>query len=308
MLAGATTCYDSDISSPSFLMSLSIASSAADPSLPIGVFDSGVGGLTVLRALRSRLPGERFLYLGDTARLPYGTKSRDSVLRYSVQAGDFLIERGIKHLVIACNTASSVAVDELRERFFPIPVIGVIEPGAAAGCATSASGQIAVVATEATVRGGAYQRAIAALRPDATVVARACSMFVALAEEGWTEGPIVEAVVHRYLDDLFADHPQLDTLLLGCTHFPLLLNALRKSIDARIEIVDSAATTAAALETDLLARGLLAPGRMERAVTLMATDGPERFARVGSRFLGEPVGADEVELVDLAANQRVPAA
>lgn len=277
-------------------------------SLPIGVFDSGVGGLTVLRALRARLPGERFLYLGDTARLPYGTKSRDSVLRYSLQASQFLIDQGIKYLVIACNTASSVAVEELRARFAPVPVIGVIEPGAAAGCSASRSGEIAVVATEATVRGGAYQRAIAALRPDAVVVTRACSMFVALAEEGWTEGPIVEAVIHRYLDDLLSQYPRVDTLLLGCTHFPLLMTALRQTIASRISIVDSAATTAAALEKDLVAKGLQAVSPPARPIALMATDGPERFARVGSQFLGEKVAAEDVELVDLALNQRVPAA
>lgn len=267
--------------------------------LPIGVFDSGVGGLTVLRALRNRLPDERFIYLGDTARLPYGTKSRDSVLRYSVQAGEFLIRRGIKYLVIACNTASSVAVDALRERFAPVPVIGVIEPGAAAGCASSASGQIAVVATEGTVQGGAYQRAIAAIRPDAEVIAQPCSLFVSLAEEGWTEGPIVEAVVHRYLDDVFAAHPRIDTLLLGCTHFPLLLDALSKAVSPAVTIVDSAETTAAALAEDLVARDLCAQRRRVPAISLMTTDSPQRFARVGSRFLGEDFEPHQVELVDL---------
>jgi glutamate racemase len=181
------------------------ARSSTDRRLPIGVFDSGVGGLTVLHALRLVLPHERFVYLGDTARLPYGTKSAASVLRYSVQAVRFLVEHGIKYLVVACNTAASVAVGELRQRFGPMPVIGVIDPGAAAACAASRSGQIAVLATEGTVNGGAYQRAIVGLRADAVVVPRACSLFVALAEEGWTTGPVVEAIAHRYLDDLFRD-------------------------------------------------------------------------------------------------------
>lgn len=273
--------------------------------LPIGVFDSGVGGLTVLRTLRKRLPNERFVYLGDTARLPYGTKSRDSVLRYSIQASGFLIRRGIKYLVIACNTASSVAVDELRERFAPVPVIGVIEPGAVAGCAASRTGQIAVIATEATVQGGAYQRAIARIRPDAGVVAKACSLFVSLAEEGWTDGSIVEAVIHRYLDEMFAQHPQIDTLLLGCTHFPLLLDALHAVVSPAVAIVDSAVTTAAALEQDLVARDLHAPnlnttGQAASPLTLLATDSPQRFARVGSRFLGGSFAPEQVELVDLA--------
>jgi len=277
---------------------LSPSPRSGSSSQPIGVFDSGVGGLTVLRALRRRLPNESFVYLGDTARLPYGTKSRDSVLRYSVQAGEFLLSRGVKCLVIACNTASSVAVEELRRRFAPTPVIGVIEPGAAAGCVASRSGGIAVIATEGTVNGGAYQGCIARLRPEARVVARACSLFVSLAEEGWTEGPIVEAIAHRYLDEMFATNPTLDTLLLGCTHFPVLIEALRKVLGAQIAIVDSAETTAAQLACELreLAPNLQsARGRL----MLLATDGPERFARVGSRFLGEVFEPSDVELVDL---------
>jgi len=275
-------------------------------SLPIGVFDSGVGGLTVLRALRQRLPSEQFIYLGDTARLPYGTKSGDSVLRYSIQAAEFLVDQGIKYLVIACNTASSVAVEALRERFAPMPVIGVIEPGSIAGCAASKSRHIAVLATEGTVRGGAYQRAIARLEPNAQVKAQACSLFVALAEEGWTDGAIAEAIAHRYVDELFRDDPQIDTLLLGCTHFPVLASALRAVIGPTITIVDSAETTARAVQAELIERGLLnAPGPRPAPI-LQATDSPERFARVGSRFLGESFDASRVELVDLAPTQRVP--
>lgn len=267
--------------------------------LPIGVFDSGVGGLTVLRALRERLPRESFIYLGDTARLPYGTKSGESVLRYSAQATQFLVGRGIKYLVIACNTASSVAVEELRDRFAPIPVIGVIEPGAVAGCAASRSGHIAVIATEGTVQGGAYQRAIARIRPDASVVAMACSLFVSLAEEGWTQGPIVEAVVHRYLDGILKAQDPIDTLLLGCTHFPVLREALHKVVGAEVAIVDSAQTTAEVLAEDLIGRSLVATQPQAR-MSLLATDSPQRFARVGSRFLGETFAPEQVELVDLA--------
>ncbi len=268
--------------------------------LPIGVFDSGVGGLTVLRALRQRLPEEQFIYLGDTARLPYGTKSGDSVLRYSIQAAEFLVEQGIKYLVIACNTASSVAVEPLRERFAPIPVIGVIEPGSIAGCAASKSGHIAVLATEGTVRGGAYQRAIARLQPKAQVRAQACSLFVALAEEGWTDGAIAEAIAHRYVDELFAEDPRIDTLLLGCTHFPVLASALRAVIGPSITLVDSAETTARAVQAELIDRRLLNSSGSVGPPILQATDSPERFARVGSRFLGEPFDASRVELVDLA--------
>jgi glutamate racemase len=268
-------------------------------SLPIGVFDSGVGGLTVLRALRQRLPHERFIYLGDTARLPYGTKSGDSVLRYSIQAAQFLIKQDIKYLVVACNTASSVAVEPLRERFSPVPVIGVIEPGSIAGCAASRSGHIAVLATEGTVRGGAYQRAIARLNPSARVAAQACSLFVALAEEGWTDGAIAEAIAHRYVDELFRGDPRIDTLLLGCTHFPVLAAALRAVVGASITIVDSAETTANAVEAELRDRRLLSAATHSPAPILQATDSPERFARVGSRFLGESFDPSQVELVDL---------
>ena len=268
--------------------------------LPIGVFDSGVGGLTVLRALRQRLPNEQFIYLGDTARLPYGTKSGASVLRYSIQAAEFLVDQGIKYLVIACNTASSVAVEALRERFAPMPVIGVIEPGSIAGCAASKSGHIAVLATEGTVRGGAYQRAIAQSKPNAQVIAQACSLFVALAEEGWTEGAIAEAIAHRYVDELFRNDPLIDTLLLGCTHFPVLAEALRAVIGSSVTIVDSAETTAKAVHAELLDRGLLRPAGEAMPPILQATDSPERFARVGSRFLGEAFDAARVELVDIS--------
>lgn len=267
--------------------------------LPIGVFDSGVGGLTVLRALRSRLPAEHFLYLGDTARLPYGTKSRETVLRYSMQAADFLVGRGFKYLVVACNTASAAAVDVLRERYAPVPVLGVIEPGVVAGCRGSRSGYIAVVATEGTVQGGAYQRAILALRAEARVVARPCSLFVSLAEEGWTEGPIVEAVARRYLDELFATDSGPDTLLLGCTHFPVLGPALRAVVGDEVTIVDSAETTAAFVVDDLQARNLMRPRRGDGTTTLYATDSVARFSAVGSRFLGRAVQPEEIELVDL---------
>jgi glutamate racemase len=269
---------------------------------PVGVFDSGVGGLTVLRALAAALPGEDFVYLGDTARLPYGTKSAESIRRYALQAAALLRERGVKCLVVACNTASAVALDELAAGFAPVPVLGVVEPGAAAACAATRSGHIAVVATESTVRGGAYQAAIHRLRPAAVVAARACPLFVALAEEGWTEGPVVEAVIHRYLDDLFGGdgtaHP--DTLVLGCTHFPVLAPAIRDVLGEQVAIVDSAETTAAALVGVLERAGLSraragAPGH----VRLLATDSAERFARVGGTFLGRPLQPGDVEVVDL---------
>jgi glutamate racemase len=274
---------------------------ASTMNAPIGVFDSGVGGLTVLRELRRRLPHEDFVYLGDTARLPYGTKSPGSIRQYSLQAARLLHERGVKCLVVACNTASAVALDALAAEFAPVPVLGVLEPGAAAACRATRSGRIAVLATEGTVRGGAYQAAIARMRPDAVVTARACPLFVALAEEGWTDGPIVEGVIHRYLDEVFAASPAAtpDTLVLGCTHFPVLAPALRKVLGDGIAIVDSAATTAAALAEVLQQHGLQRQSTAAGRVELLATDGPERFARVGAVFLGQPLAAGDVEIVDL---------
>ena len=174
----------------------------ADSARPIGVFDSGVGGLTVLAALRAELPHEQFVYLGDTARLPYGTKSAATVVRYALQAADALVARDVKALVVACNTASAAALPSMRERFGALPVIGVVEPGADAAVAATRSGGIAVIGTEATVRGGAYQRAIAQRRPDATVTVLACQLFVALAEEGWTQGEVARAIAQRYLAPL----------------------------------------------------------------------------------------------------------
>ena len=266
--------------------------------LPIGVFDSGVGGLTVLRALRAQMPEESFIYLGDTARLPYGSKSAETIQRYSSQAAQLLFSRGIKCLVVACNTASATALPLLREQFHSIPVIGVVEPGAAAGCATSSTGRIAVIATESTVQGGAYQRAIRALRQDAQVVARACPLFVALAEEGWTQGAIVEGIAHRYLDGLFAAAAAPDTLLLGCTHFPVLREALQNVVGEGIKLVDSAETTAAALKALLDTQHLRASVEGGGSVSFMATDGRERFARVAAHFLGSPLKATDVELVE----------
>jgi len=267
---------------------------------PVGVFDSGVGGLTVLRALMATLPHEDFRYLGDTARLPYGTKSAGTVARYSVRAAEGLVERGIKALVVACNTASATALPALRERFPELPVIGVIEPGARAACAASASGRIAVLATEGTVQGGAYERAIHALRADAHVTQVACQVFVALAEEGWSEGAAVEAVTERYLAHLDA---RVDTVVLGCTHFPLLARAIQDQLDRQLgvtrHVVDSAATTARATAALLAEHALGAERSRVGSLHLMATDSPERFARVGARFLGSSIAVRTVEAIDL---------
>lgn len=266
----------------------------------IGVFDSGMGGLTVLRALHEALPAEHLLYLGDTARLPYGTKSAETVVRYALQAAGELVERGIKALVIACNTASAAALPAMRERFSTIPVIGVIEPGAEAACAVTRNGRIAVLATEGTVRGGAYQRAIRARRADVDVTALPCQLFVSLAEEGWTSGPVAESAARVYLEPLFSGRgAHADTVVLGCTHFPLLRDVIAAVAGPQVQLVDSAATTAAATQRQLGAAGLLRQADAASELRFLATDGAERFASVGSRFLGRNIVPDAVELIDL---------
>jgi glutamate racemase len=263
---------------------------------PIGIFDSGMGGLTVLRALEARLPHEHFLYLGDTARLPYGTKSPDTVRRYAIQASHELLGHDVKLVVVACNTAS-VALPELQEALSPVPVVGVIEPGAAAARAAAPEGPIAVIATEGTVKGGAYVRAIQA-QGAVPVVQQACPLFVPLAEEGVIEGPIAEAVVHRYLDPLMATMPRPRCLLLGCTHYPVLSKPISRLAGANTCIVDSAETTAEVVARLLADKDLLSSGAAGGS-RFFATDAPDRFARVGEIFLGRPIDPGSVELVDL---------
>lgn len=270
---------------------------------PIGIFDSGMGGLTVLRALMAKLPHESFVYLGDTARLPYGSKSAETVVRYAVQAAGVLMRRKIKLLVVACNTASAVALSPLQSLFAPVPVLGVIEPGAEAAVRAAKGGTIAVIATEGTVRGGAYPRAIQARDADATVIQQACPLFVALAEEGLVEGDIAERVAEHYLAPLFAQAKPC-VLLLGCTHFPALAPTLAKvlaRIGAPVTLVDSAATTADAVARLLAEKGLARRSAARGSNLYLATDAPERFARIGEIFLGEK--PDTVELVDLQAGE-----
>ena len=274
------------------------AESGALLDAPIGVFDSGIGGLTVLAALMRALPHERFMYLGDTARLPYGTKSAQTVARYAVQAAAALARHGVKCLVVACNTAASVGLEAVRAQVGGLPVIGVIEPGAQAACAATASGHIAVIATEATVRGGAYQRAILERRADARVEQLPAQLLVALAEEGLVDGPVAQGVVSHYLGPLFATAVPPDTLVLGCTHFPVLTPTIRDVLGPKVRIVDSALTTATAVRDELLGAGT-ARTSGSQSLQFMATDGPERFARVGSRFLGRTIDPRRIELIDL---------
>ncbi len=265
--------------------------------LPIGVFDSGVGGLTVLKAMREALPEEHFLYLGDTARLPYGTKSPASIARYASQATSALSARGIKLLVVACNTASAVALDALKHLMHPVPVVGVVEPGAEA--AVAAGNRHLVLATEATVRLGAYRDAIKQRREDAAVRELACEMLVALAEEGWTDDDITRQCIRRYLQPVYDAGYEPDTVILGCTHFPLLKPAVVDVVDSGTRVVDSASTTAAVVAALLQAEELGRPSAGPGSLKLLATDGATRFARVGGLFLGEALDTTDIEIVDL---------
>lgn len=270
--------------------------------LPIGIFDSGVGGLTVLKAVSEILPNEHLLYLGDTARVPYGTRSTETIARYTLNAAGKLVDMGVKMLVIACNTATSAALPLVAAQFAPMPVIGVVDPGAEAACAATKSGSIAVIATEATISQGAYQTAIRRLMPDAVITTKACTLLVSLAEEGWLEGEPAQSTICRYLGSIFPgeDAPGTpDTLLLGCTHFPLFRKTLQTMLGKKIRIVDSATATAAAIRSELTKRNLQNPDSLSGTRHFHTTDNPARFARTGSLFLGTSLGADDVVLLDL---------
>lgn len=267
----------------------------------IGVFDSGVGGLTVLKALIHALPDESFIYLADTARLPYGTKSADSIRRYTLQCTRLLIDKGIKLLVVACNTASSVALDYLRENFPDTPIIGVIEPGAMAAVETTKNHHVAVIGTEGTIRQGAYEKALKALNPDIRVHSLPCQLLVALAEEGWHDGVLVESIVDRYLTPLIhhIDGFKPDALVLGCTHFPVLREAIQAVVGENVVLVDSAQTTAKVVRHFLNEHHLQAEAGKAVLHHFLATEGPERFAKLASKFLGVSLTQDDIELVDL---------
>jgi len=267
--------------------------------LPIGIFDSGVGGLTVLKAVRERLPDESLIYLGDTARLPYGTKSAQTVAAYALEASRRLVSFGIKLLLVADNTSSAHALDALRAEFPGLPVIGVVEPGAAAAAAASARGRIVVAATESTVQAGVYPRAILHSRPNAQVTALPCPLFVAMVEEGLTDGPIAEQIARHYLDPLFSGPDAADCLLSGCTHFPALAPLFHRLLGPEVAVVDSASTTAMVVE-DLLSLRRLANGSGQPgSIRTLVTDAPERFARVARVFVPWEIDAAEVETIDL---------
>ena len=251
----------------------------------IGIFDSGVGGLTVVHALLGALPAEHLIYLGDTGRYPYGTKSAETVTRYSVENSDFLAGRGIKLLVVACNTASAVALPTLESRY-DVPVVGVILPGARAALAKSRNRRVGVIATEGTIASGAYQRALRSLDGGLEIYTRACPLLVPLAEEGWVDGDVPRSVVETYLGSL--RRSGIDTLVLGCTHYPLLRPVIAEAMGEGVTLVDSAEETAREVAATLATKGLARAGGAGSS-SFFVTDVPDRFVRIGQRFLGTRV-------------------
>src|SRR6185312_2356522 len=269
--------------------------SSSPASLNIGVFDSGFGGLTVLRALLSRMPSANYLYLGDTARLPYGAKSQATVARYAVSSARFLVEQGAEYLVIACNTASALALDEIRAAV-PIPALGVIETGANAAQASTQSGDVLVIATAATVESHAY--AAACRDRGLRAFEKACPLLVPLVEEGWIDHPVTQQVIDAYLSELLQDSRRAglnpDTLVLGCTHYPLLRANIERRLPPSIRVIDSAESTAAQVAAAL---GTTTSASPQGQRHFYATDSVQKFRNLGTRFLGQPI--DSVQLLDL---------
>ena len=251
----------------------------------IGVFDSGIGGLTVLHEIIEALPRENTVYLGDTARSPYGTKSVDTVLRYSFENSEFLVEKGVKIVVVACNTSTAIALEHLQ-RELTLPVVGVIEPGVKRALARTQNKKIGVIGTEATIQSGAYTRALKTVDRSVEVYSRACPLFVPLVEEGWTDNQVVEMTVRAYLESL--KQSGIDTLILGCTHYPLLKKSIRKFLGGGVRLVDSAKETAMEV-AGMVKKTALARTAGRGVHSFFVTDAPDRFIKVGRRFLGEKV-------------------
>ncbi len=261
----------------------------------IGIFDSGIGGLTVQREIKSLLPYEDTIYLGDTARVPYGTKSQETVNRYSMEDAGFLMKRGVKLLVVACNTASAYALGNLRDRL-TVPVVGVIEPGARKAVQVTTRKRVGVIGTEGTIKSMAYVNTIKSMDPEVSVHTQACPLFVPLAEEGWTDNEVAFLSAVTYLHNLKRE--AVDTVVLGCTHYPLLKGTLRKVMGEDVNLIDSAEETALEVGRVLMERGLKRTERHGPAEHLFyVTDSPDRFTMVGRRFLGDELG--EVAQVSL---------
>jgi len=258
---------------------------------PVGVFDSGIGGLTVAHEVIKQLPHESVIYFGDTARVPYGPKSPDTVRRYSREIASFLQGEGVKSIVVACNTATAHALDMLRSEL-DMPVIGVVEPGARAAVSATRRGHIGVIGTVGTIKSGAYERAIRALDPDVRVTARACPLFVPLVEEGWTDHPATRLIAEEYLAPLIEE--DIDSLVLGCTHYPLLKPLLASVLGSDVRLIDSAEETAAETARTLTAAHLAAPAAADPRYRFVASDGPLQFLQLGQRFLGDTMEGVEI--------------
>ncbi|HDP34719.1 MAG TPA: glutamate racemase [Candidatus Hydrogenedentes bacterium] len=265
-----------------------------NPYRPIGVFDSGVGGLTVCRKIWETLPSESIVYLGDTARVPYGSKSASTVIRYALTCANLLVNRNIKLLVVACNTATAFALETLQEQL-QVPVVGVIVPGARAACKHSKSGRIGVIGTRGVINSGVYVKTIQEIRPDAKVYSAACPLFVPFAEEGWTEGDVIETVARTYLSDLLGKG--IDTLVLGCTHYPLLREVIAETAGESVRLVDSAEETAFAVTQKIEQENLRVPDHTRGNHIFLVSDDPKNFAQTGARFLGYSL--EQVEWVDV---------
>ena len=259
----------------------------------IGIFDSGIGGLTVLQQVARLLPHERLVYLGDTARTPYGTKSPDVVRQYACENADFLVNRGLKMLVVACNTVSAVALDMLRDRY-EVPIVGVIEPGVQTALKCSKKRRVGVIGTEATIASRAYTHALHARDMEVEVLTRACPLFVPLVEEGWIENNVAREAALVYLNSL--KHSGIDTLILGCTHYPLLKKCLADILGPTVRLIDSAEETAKVVRATLIEENLLRR-KGDGGASFFVTDVPDRFIKVGARFLGEQIeSAVRIEL------------
>jgi glutamate racemase len=266
---------------------------------PIGVFDSGIGGLTVVKALRDLLPEEQIIYLGDTARVPYGSRSPTTVERYSLEIANMLMERNAKLMVVACNTVSSIALSQLEQKL-PVDVIGVIRPGAEAAIQQTKSNHVGVIGTRATIRSAAYERTLKSLNPAVQVTSRACPLLVPLIEEGLLQDPVTEQMIARYLEPLLTDG--IDTLVLGCTHYPLLANAIRGQLGDKVKLVDSARNCALAVQHILEQKSLAAAAGSLGGLQVALTDRPDNFLRVAKEALQLEIGDIELrEVVHSAA-------
>lgn len=262
---------------------------------PIGIFDSGIGGLTVVKEVKKLLPKETIIYFGDTARVPYGTKSKETITRFAVEDTNFLVQKGVKAIVVACNSVSSNSIDYLKAHY-SIPILGVIEPGANHACETTENKKVGIIGTAATIESGTYEKQIRIRCPEIIVYSKSCPLFVPLAEEGWLNRQATFLVAQEYLKDLLNNG--IDTLILGCTHYPLLKRIIRKVTGEKIFLIDSAYYTAFALKTLLKENDLLSNSLKDKKTEFYLSDIPRGFSEVGERFLGSRI--EDVSVVDIS--------